>query len=238
MQNIWVYVVAGVVAIGAVISIRGIIDGNDASRNTVHRPPAATAPANAASAKIEIPNPDATFDNVEITKDDYILGNDSAPVTMVEYASLTCPACANFHQTTLPTVKKEYIESGKVRLIYRDFPLDQLALRGSMIARCAGRERYFGFVEAMFAQQSIWARDTNPLAALSRIARLGGMSQEKFDACIKDEKIADAVVKQRLDGDKTFGINATPTVIINGKRYSGGLTIEQFRAIVDPLVKK
>ena len=183
------------------------------------------------------PKPDASFDKVEITKNDFVLGKETAPVTLVEYASLTCPHCAQFHQNTLPAVKKEYIETGKVKLIYRDFPLDQLALSGSMIARCAGRDRYFAFIDVMFAQQSTWARDTNPLAALSRIARLGGMSQAKFDECLKDKKIADAVVQQRLDGDKKFGINATPTVIINGKRYSGGLTIEQFRAVVAPLLK-
>jgi protein-disulfide isomerase len=236
MRNIWIYVVGGMVAIGAIVSIKGVIGDNENSRSAAHTP-AATATANAAPAKVEAPKPDASFDKVEITKNDFVLGKETAPVTLVEYASLTCPHCAQFHQNTLPAVKKEYIETGKVKLIYRDFPLDQLALSGSMIARCAGRDRYFAFIDVMFAQQSTWARDTNPLAALSRIARLGGMSQAKFDECLKDKKIADAVVQQRLDGDKKFGINATPTVIINGKRYSGGLTIEQFRAVVAPLLK-
>ena len=236
MRNIWIYVVGGMVAIGAIVSIKGVIGDNESSRNAA-RAPAATATANAAPAKVEAPKADASFDKVEITKDDFVLGKESAPVTLVEYASLTCPHCAQFHQNTIPAVKKEYIETGKVKLVYRDFPLDQLALSGSMIARCAGRDRYFAFIDVMFAQQSTWARDTNPLAALSRIARLGGMSQAKFDECLKDKKIADAVVQQRLDGDKKFGINATPTVIINGKRYSGGLTIEQFRAVVAPLLK-
>lgn len=236
MRNIWIYVVGGMVAIGAIVSIKGVIGDNENSRSAAHTP-AATATANAAPAKVEAPKPDASFDKVEITKNDFVLGKETAPVTLVEYASLTCLHCAQFHQNTLPAVKKEYIETGKVKLIYRDFPLDQLALSGSMIARCAGRDRYFAFIDVMFAQQSTWARDTNPLAALSRIARLGGMSQAKFDECLKDKKIADAVVQQRLDGDKKFGINATPTVIINGKRYSGGLTIEQFRAVVAPLLK-
>lgn len=237
MRNIWIYVVGGMVAIGAVVSIKGIIGDNEKSQNTARKPAAATATANAAPAKIEAPKPDASFDKVEISKDDFVLGKDSAPVTVVEYASLTCPHCAQFHQDTLPAIKKEFIETGKVKLVYRDFPLDQLALSGSMIARCAGRDRYFAFIDVMFAQQATWARDTNPLAALSRIAKLGDMSQAEFDACIKNQKVADTVVQQRLDGDKKFGINATPTVIINGKRYSGGLTIEQFRAVVAPLLK-
>ncbi len=235
MRNIWIYVVGGMVVIGAIVSIKGVIGENENSQNAARNQAAATA--NAAPAKVEAPKPDASFDKVEITKDDFVLGKDSAPVTLVEYASLTCPHCAQFHQNTLPGIKKEFIETGKVKLVYRDFPLDQLALSGSMIARCAGRDRYFAFIDVMFAQQATWARDTNPLTALSRIARLGGMSQAEFDACIKNRKIADAVVQQRLDGDKKFGINATPTVIINGKRYSGGLTLEQFRAVVAPLLK-
>jgi protein-disulfide isomerase len=236
MRNIWVYVVGGMVAIGAIASIMSVIGDNESSQNSAQKP-IVTATPNAAPGKVKAPKPDASFDKVEITKDDFVLGKETAPVTLVEYASLTCPHCAQFHQNTLPAVKKEYIDTGKVKLVYRNFPLDQLALSGSMIARCAGRDRYFAFIDVMFAQQATWARDTNPIAALSRIARLGGMSQAKFDECIKDKKIADAVVQQRLDGDKKFGINATPTVIINGKRYSGGLTIEQFRAVVAPLLK-
>jgi len=236
MRNIWVYVVGGMVAIGAIVSIKGIIGNSESSQSTAQKL-VVTATDNVAPAKVEAPKPDASFDKVEIMKDDFIFGKETAPVTLIEYASLTCPHCAQFHQNTLPAIKKEYIETGKVKLVYRDFPLDQLALSGSMIARCAGRDRYYAFIDVMFAQQATWARDPNPLAALSRIARLGGMSQAKFDECIKDKKIADTVVQQRLDGDKKFGINATPTVIINGKRYSGGLTIEQFRAVVAPLLK-
>ena len=168
---------------------------------------------------------------------EHVMGDENAPVTMIEYASLTCPHCAQFHQNALPTIKKNFIETGKIRYVYRDFPLDQLALSGSMIAQCGGRDRYFAFIDALFAQQSNWARDPKPFAALSRIARLGGLSQAKFDECIKDKDIADAILKKRLDGDKIFGINSTPTIIINGKRFSGGLSIEQFKAVVAPLLK-
>ena len=235
MPNIWVYVVGGMVAIGAIVSIKGIIGENEVTKVTDRQ--AATTTANASPIEVEIPEPDASFDKVEITKDDFILGMDTAPITVIEYASLTCPHCAQFHQNALPTIKKNFIETGKIRYVYRDFPLDQLALSGSMIAQCGGRDRYFAFIDALFAQQSNWARDPKPFAALSRIARLGGLSQAKFDECIKDKDIADAILKKRLDGDKIFGINSTPTIIINGKRFSGGLSIEQFKAVIAPLLK-
>ena len=235
MPNLWVYVVGGMVAIGAIVSIKGIIGENEVTKVTDRQ--AATTTANAAPIEVEIPEPDASFDKVEITKDDFILGMDTAPITVIEYASLTCPHCAQFHQNALPTIKKNFIETGKIRYVYRDFPLDQLALSASMIAQCGGRDRYFAFIDTLFAQQSNWAHDPKPFAALSRIARLGGLSQAKFDECIKNKDIADAILKKRLDGDKIFGINSTPTIIINGKRFSGGLSIEQFRAVVAPLLK-
>ncbi len=235
MPNIWVCVVGGIVAIGAIVSIQGIIGENKGTKGLERQ--ATTATANAAPVEVKTPEPDANFDKVKITKDDFVLGVDAAPITVIEYASLTCPHCAQFHQNALPTIKKDFIETGKIRYVYRDFPLDQLALSGSMIAQCSGRDRYFAFIDALFAQQSNWARDTKPLAALSRIARLGGISQAKFDECIKDKDVADAILKKRLDGDKIFGINSTPTIIINGKRFSGGLSIEQFKAVVAPLLK-
>jgi hypothetical protein len=158
MRNIWVYVVGGMVAIGAIVSIKGIIGNSESSQSTAQKL-VVTATDNVAPAKVEAPKPDASFDKVEIMKDDFIFGKETAPVTLVEYASLTCPHCAQFHQNTLPAIKKEYIETGKVKLVYRDFPLDQLALSGSMIARCAGRDRYYAFIDVMFAQQATWARD-------------------------------------------------------------------------------
>lgn len=231
MWNIWVYIVGGVVAIGAVVVIYEMT-GND-------QPTARTQPASAATqtAQATAPTPDKTYDAVEITKDDMVIGKADAPVTLIEYASLTCPHCASFHNQVLPTVKKEYIDTGKVRMVYRDFPLDQLALTGSMLARCAGPDRYHSFINAMFLQQETWSRSNNPLTALSKLARLGGMSQQDFEACLKKQDVADAVLKQRIDGQKAFEISSTPTIIINGQKFSGGLTLDQFRAVVDPMIK-
>jgi len=138
----------------------------------------------------------------------------------------------------LPTIKKEYIETGKVRLVYRDFPLDQVALRAAMMARCAGKDRFFGFVDAIFGNQSRWARDTNPVAALARIGLLGGMNQAEFDACMKNQAVADAILSQRLEADKEYHVNSTPTIIVGGEKYDGGLPVEQMRAVLDRQLKK
>jgi len=221
------------VAIGAIISVKSIIGDNSKTKTLESQ----TNKAIAAPAKVEVPKPDAIFDKFEVTKNDFSLGKDIAPVTVIEYSSLTCPHCAQFHQTTFPILKREFIETGKVRFVFRDFPLDQLALSGSMVARCAGRNKYFAFIDTLFAQQTSWANDPNPLEALSRIARLGGLSQANFNKCLKDKKIADKIIKQRMNGDKKFAINSTPTIIINGRKFSGGLSVEQLRALLSELLK-
>jgi protein-disulfide isomerase len=229
MQNIWAWVV-GVAVVGGMIVVAGrfLGDGDDRARRPAP-PPVQTESADAPA----LPKPIASFPDMKVTEDDFVLGEADAPVTIVEYASLTCPYCAQFHTEVLPVLKSEYVETGKARLVYRDFPLDQLALTGSMVARCAGRDRFLGFIDTLYSAQASWMRAENPLEALERIARLGGMSADDFSACLKNQEVADAVLRQRLEGDKTFNVDSTPTIFINGERYGGGLTIPQFRAIID-----
>ena len=191
-----------------------------------------------ATAQVKELTPETTFDNVEILADDFIMGSADAPVTIVEYASLTCPHCARFHTDTLPGIKKEFIDTGKVRLVYRDFPLDRNAMAAAMVARCAGPARYFGFIHTFFASQSNWARASNPVAALEKLARLGGMSKKDFDECLKNKAVSDAVLEQRLEGEKTYKVTSTPTLYINGGKYSGGLTLDQIRSVVGALLKQ
>jgi protein-disulfide isomerase len=150
---------------------------------------------------------------------------------------MTCPHCAQFHNTVLPTIKSEFIDKGHVRLVFRDFPLDNLALTASVVARCAGPDRYFQFLNALFASQNKWARDSNPVAALSRIARLGGMSQADFDSCLKKKEVTEKVLAQRLEADKAYGVRSTPTIIVNGDLYGGGLGIDQLRAVINSKLK-
>jgi len=238
MQNIWGWVVGIVVSVGAGIAIYNALDsGKPRPAPTARQEaPAAIQPAQAAPG--DAPKPAETFAGVPVKDNEFFLGKADAPVTIVEYASMTCPHCAHFHNTVLPTIKKEYIETGKVRLVYRDFPLDQVALRAAMMARCAGKDRFFGFVDAIFGNQSRWARDTNPVAALARIGLLGGMNQAEFDACMKNQAVADAILSQRLEADKEYHVNSTPTIIVGREKYDGGLPVEQMRAVLDRQLEK
>lgn len=152
-----------------------------------------------------------------------VLGKAEAPITIIEYASLTCPHCARFDIETLPQLKTAYIETGKAKLIFRDFPFDGLALRAAAMARCAPAERYFAVIDTIFRQQDSWTRAKDPLAALGSIGKLAGMSQALVDACFKDTKLMDAIVQVRLDGEKTHGVDATPTFIVNGKKLAGDM---------------
>ena len=162
-----------------------------------------------------------------------VLGNKNAPVEVIEYASLTCPHCASFHNGPWPTLKKEYLDTGKIKLIYRDFPTDQLAVAASMIAKCAPKKRYFSIIELMFKTQEKWRRSPNPQEALTNIGRLAGMSQATVEACMSNQSVFDGVMKQRDEGQKIFNINSTPTLIVNGKKIEGGLSLKEFRQEFD-----
>src|ERR1700719_2714388 len=140
---------------------------------------------------------------------DESLGSANAPVTIIEYASMTCPHCAHFHETTFPELKKKYIDTGKVRYIFREFPLDQLAAAGSMLARCAGPDKYFPLIETLFAQQHDWVVQ-KPLEPLLAIAKQAGFTQESFEACLKNQQMLDGIASVRDEAAQQFGGNSTP----------------------------
>ena len=168
---------------------------------------------------------------------DMVLGQPDAPITIIEYASLTCPHCASFHAEVLPAIKTEFIETGKAKLIFRDFPLDQLAFAGAILARCAAPEKYFTYLNVLFAQQRQWATAQDPIAALRQIARLGGMPAEQFDTCLADKALGDYILAQRLEGNQKFNVNSTPTLIINGKVESGVPSLDELRKKLNALAK-
>ena len=170
------------------------------------------------------------------TASEFVIGSADAPITMIEYASLTCPHCADFHNNTLPDLRKKYIEPGKVKLIYRDFPLDGLALQASILAHCAGQQRGPAFVSAFFESQDRWATATDPSAALRQLAKLGGLSDERIDACLADKELGDSVLKMRLDAEKEHSVQSTPTFLIGEKTYAGNQGIDGFNEILEPLV--
>jgi protein-disulfide isomerase len=204
----------------------------------------ASAPAASSSAAVSTPArpqstpiPAAAGDRLSfvVKPDDMVLGSPDAKVTMVEYASLTCPHCANFHINTLPALKSEYIDKGLVKLVYRDFPLDGLALRASMMAQCAGPDRYFGYLELLFGRQVQWATAKDPLDGLAAIGKIGGMTDDEFKTCLTDKTVEQKVLSSALEGEKTYAVHATPTIFIDGLRYSG-MSIEQLRGILDPII--
>ena len=167
---------------------------------------------------------------------DRSLGKDDAAVTIVEYASMTCPHCAHFHETTYPELKKRYIDTGKVRFIFREFPLDSLAAGAAMLARCADKSKFFPLIETLFQQQRTWAVEP-PIPPLLAIAKQAGFSEKSFDACLSDQKMLEAIQNEQKRAADKFGVNSTPTLFVNGKMQKGGTSIEELAKIIDPLLK-
>jgi protein-disulfide isomerase len=167
---------------------------------------------------------------------DQVLGSADAPVTIIEYASMTCPHCAHFHETTYPELKKKYIDTGKVRFIFREFPLDPLAAAGSMLARCAGGDKYFPMVESLFAQQKDWVTQ-KPLQPMLAIAKQAGFTQESFDKCLANQQMLDGIEASRTRAAQKLGVNSTPTFFINGKIYRGAMTVEELDKQLAPYLK-
>src|SRR6266480_7139278 len=165
---------------------------------------------------------------LHITPDDRVLGNPDAPITIVEYASLGCPHCAHFTNDVLPEIKKAWIDTGKAKLVLRDFPLDEPSLRAAMIARCAPPERFYAFADTFFASQEKWLGARDYREALARLAKLGGMSREEFDNCLKNTALENKIVEGRLIASKELDVNSTPTFFINGTKFTGAPTVEEF----------
>ncbi|GLK77076.1 disulfide bond formation protein DsbD [Methylopila jiangsuensis] len=164
-------------------------------------------------------------------------GREDAPVTIIEYASMTCGHCATFANETFPKLKEKYIDGGKVRFILREFPLDPIAAAGFMIARCAGDDKYFAVVDALFARQKEWAYSNDPVTGLQTLTKQFGFTQESFEACLTNQEMLDGVNWVRQRGAEKFGVNSTPTFFINGKIYRGAIKFEDMEKILEPLLK-
>jgi protein-disulfide isomerase len=164
-------------------------------------------------------------------------GKDDAPITMLEYASMTCSHCARFATTVYPTLKSKYIDTGKVRYILREFPLDPLAAAGSMLARCAGNDKYFAVVEVLFETQPKWVFVKEPLPALLAIARQLGFTEQSFNECLANQKILDGIEWVRNRAAEDFHVRSTPTFFINGNIHVGEITLEELDKLLQPYLK-
>ena len=164
-------------------------------------------------------------------------GSKDAPVTMIEYASMTCTHCAAFHAETWPTLKSKYIDTGKVHFVLREFPLDPLATAGFMLGRCAGPDKRNAIVDLLFDQQKNWAFVDKPVEALENTVKQAGITHDAFESCLKDQALYNKVNAERDAAGKDFHVDATPTFFINGVKHPGELSVQELDKILEPLVK-
>ena len=180
---------------------------------------------------------DAKIVDTDVALQDVVIGKADAPVEIIEYASLACPACRHFHENIFPTIKTEYIDTGKVKFIYRDFPTNTPALAAAMIARCAGPDRHAGMVDIFFDTQSQWGRSENPLQALTMVARMAGLGPTEVDQCIKNSDLMNGIQDNAKKANEEKGVASTPTVFVAGKKSEHGMDLENLKKEIDAAVK-
>ena len=159
------------------------------------------------------------------------LGSKDAPITIIEYASMTCSHCADFHNDVYPELKAKYIDTRKVRFIFREYPLDPLAAGAFMLARCTGDNNYFAFVEILFQQQETWTSTNDPVSALFKLSKQAGFTKETFDKCLSNQQLLDGIYEIKERADKLFDVRSTPTFFVNGKIIRGVATIDDFETL-------
>ena len=175
---------------------------------------------------------------LNLTENDFIIGNDNASITIIEYASMSCSHCANFHNNTLPDLKKEYIDTGKVKYVFRDFPYNYPALLGSMVMRCIPSEVRYDYMNALYKLQDNWVVKENAMTRqeLYKIMQSGGMSKENFDACLNNVDLENQILEEVIAAQSEFNIRSTPSFLINGDLLEGDKSIKVFRQILDKIL--
>ncbi|MFP1631720.1 DsbA family protein [Zhengella sp. ZM62] len=251
MKSISIRTLASLVAVPALaLTLSACSDSGDGNRTSSSgAAPQAVAAGDASpaidmtttsAAEVKVPDPDGSYDAAKVAEEgalpDLWLGDENAPVTIVEYASATCGHCATFHNDTWPELKKRYVETGKVRFVLREFPFDPRATAAFMLARCSG-DNYHPLIDVLFKTQRNWAGAPGDqfLATLYNTVKIAGFSQEDFNACLRDQELLDKVNAVRNRAADEYGVQATPTFLINGKKYAGAMPIEQFAAIIDSM---
>lgn len=179
--------------------------------------------------------PGSSSSVMDILENDNVLGDPTAPIGIVEYASLTCPHCSEFHMNAFKDLEENYVKTGKAFIIYRDFPLDQYAFQASVLAHTAGKDKFFAVLKILFNKQADWRAATNPTDALAEIGKIVGISRAKFEAGIADEKLGESILLDRMVGSTDYGVSSTPTLFINGEKYEGGRNFEELDAYLKGL---
>lgn len=228
-RNVVIGALAGlaIVVAGGVYGLMGTSGGTNTPSTETAPPSSPSTPAQPVSTADKQPaaEPDANgctpIGKFELGPRDVVMGSNDAPITIIEYASMTCPHCAHVHETVLPQVKQNYIDKGLVRFVFREFPLDQLALAASVLTRCVPKESYHPFLSTLFAQQRNWATAQDVRGALKEVSARAGLNDAAFEACLQNKAEAEAVLKSRDDGLKNYCIGGTPTTLMNGRVLSG-----------------
>lgn len=173
---------------------------------------------------------------LQVQDGDFVIGNIDAPVTIIEYASMTCSHCANFYSNVYKKIKEKYIDNDKVKFVFRHFPLNPTSLRASMLIDCVEQDKKAKFKEVLFSTQGNWANKKNYLEIISNISKLGGMSSEEFDSCISDTTIEQRIVESKLNAVRVLEVRSTPTVFINGQKIKNPSNFENISKKIDSLL--
>lgn len=174
--------------------------------------------------------------STEEALEERVVGDPAAPIELIEYASLTCPHCADFHLDTYPLIKEKYIDTGKVRLVMRDFPFDQPGAMAAMMARCASKDRYFQFMDVLFKTQAEWSRSPDWVGALIAIGKQGGLSESDFRACTSNQALLDGILEQRIYAVEQLQVNSTPTFFVNGEVIKGNQPFSVFEEAFEKIL--
>ena len=175
---------------------------------------------------------------LNITENDFIIGNNNAPITVIEYASMSCNHCADFHIKTLPKLIENYVDTGKIKIVFRDFPFNYPALLGSMVLRCIPKDARYQYTQALYKLQHKWVnRENNKTTQeLYKIMQGGGMTKEEFNSCIKNVNLEKNILEDLMDAQNEFNIKSTPSFLINGLLVEGNKSLKDFSKIIDRLI--
>ena len=184
-------------------------------------------------------NPAQTASVLEVKEDDFVLGDKNEPITVIEYASLSCSHCADFHHNTLPQLIKEYVDTGKIKIVFRDFPLNYPALMGSLLLQCIDQDIRYDYLSALFILQSKWVKPEIEIAKkeLFKIVQTGGMTKDQFNECLNNKDLEQKILQGLIDAQNEFNVGTTPSFLINGTLLEGNKSIKSFKKIIDNLLK-